>query len=269
MQRLFNFYLKSSFHVSLAVVALQLISYYQFDMAIDQKVLLFGFSSSIVGNNYAKFSPFLKHKNLATDIKIIILVSVLMGGVAVFEFFQFNTNSKLALLLIALLTFIYQSPSSKGINLRNIPGLKAYIVAICWTIVTLILPLLETEIHFDTILLIRIAQRFLFVFSLILVFDIIDLKEDRKSLHTLPQTIGVKKTKRVVYAMLISLSLLELYFPIEPTIFGVYLLIKLVTFGFTYFADEKKSKYYTTFWVESIPILWAFLLYLYQYISIS
>lgn len=268
MQQLFSFYLKSSFHVSLAVVALQLISYYQFDISIDQKVLLFGFSSSILGNNYAKFNSFLKHKKLSTETKIIILLSVLMGGVATLEFFQFNTNSKLALALIALLTFIYQSPSSKWINLRNIPGLKAYIVSICWTIVTLILPLLETEIHFDTILLIRIAQRFLFVFSLILVFDIIDLKEDQESLHTLPQTIGVKKTKLVVYAMLIVLSLLELYFPIQPAILGIYLLIKIITFVFTYFADEKKSKYYTTFWVESIPILWAFLLYLYKCISI-
>jgi len=33
---------------------------------------------------------------------------------------------------------------------------------------------------------------------------------------------------------------------------------------FLTFANEKRSKYYTSFWVESVPILWWFLLCLFK-----
>jgi hypothetical protein len=38
------------------------------------------------------------------------------------------------------------------------------------------------------------------------------------------------------------------------------LIIAIVTAFFLAFANEKRSKYYTSFWAESIPILWWFLL---------
>ena len=108
-------------------------------------------------------------------------------------------------------------------------------------------------------------QRFILVFVLILIFEIIDLAKDDPHLQTVPQQIGTKRTKILGYVLLMIFCGLEFFnsnananfnFQFLPfqlvLIFAIAILIAL----FLFFVNEKKSKYYTSFWVESIPIIW-------------
>ena len=87
------------------------------------------------------------------------------------------------------------------------------------------------------------------------------LSNDDPHLKTVPQQIGVKRTKIVGLLLLLPFYLLEFFknnFDKNQLIINLVLVI-LISF-FMLFATEKRSKYYTSFWVESIPIVWWLLL---------
>jgi hypothetical protein len=101
------------------------------------------------------------------------------------------------------------------------------------------------------------AQRFILIFVLILIFEIIDLKLDDPHLKTVPQQIGVTKTKRVGVILMVLFVLLEFLSPdFRLEFFALKLALALTTILFLLFSNENRSRYYASFWVESIPIFW-------------
>jgi hypothetical protein len=100
-------------------------------------------------------------------------------------------------------------------------------------------------------------QRFFLIFPLILIFEIIDLKTDDPHLKTVPQQMGVKNTKILGFVLLIIFCGLGLFngnFQFLELLLNF--VIAIVIAIFLYFSNENCSKYYTSFWVESVPILW-------------
>jgi hypothetical protein len=90
-----------------------------------------------------------------------------------------------------------------------------------------------------------------------LIFEIIDLRFDDPHLKTVPQQIGVAKTKQVGVAMMILFLLLEFLsndFRIE--FFALKTGLAVTTILFLLFSNENRSRYYVSFWVESIPVFW-------------
>lgn len=148
-------------------------------------------------------------------------------------------------------------------NARNWAGVKIYIVALCWVGATLVLPLINAEIPFTTDFFIKCIQRFVLVFVLILVFEIIDLANDDPHLQTVPQTIGVKRTKILGLSLLVPFWFLEILvstFNYHDAFINLIMVVMLMLF--IIFANPNRSKYYTSFWVEAVPIFggwWWFL----------
>ncbi|MNT44319.1 hypothetical protein D3C72_1808410 [compost metagenome] len=90
-----------------------------------------------------------------------------------------------------------------------------------------------------------------------MVFEILDLANDDPHLQTVPQTIGVKKTKLLGFLLLIPFWFLEVFistFNYHDAIINLIMVVMLMLF--IAFANPNRSKYYTSFWVESVPILW-------------
>ena len=54
------------------------------------------------------------------------------------------------------------------------------------------------------------VQRFLLIFSMVLVFDIVDVKQDDIHLQTVPQKIGVEPTKKLGYVLLLLLLISDI-----------------------------------------------------------
>ena len=105
------------------------------------------------------------------------------------------------------------------------------------------------------------VQRYILIFVLVLIFEIIDLKYDDPHLKTVPQQIGVSRTKKL--GLMLLMGFIGLEFCFEDFNFPALILklgIAATVALFLWFADEKKSKYYSSFWAESIPILWWLLL---------
>lgn len=90
-----------------------------------------------------------------------------------------------------------------------------------------------------------------------MVFEIIDLANDDPHLQTVPQTIGVKWTKCTGLLLLVPFCSLELFistFNVHDLFISLIMVITLMLF--IVFANPNRSKYYTSFWVESVPIFW-------------
>ena len=260
LQSLFNFYLQSSLHVAFAVYALLQMTQHMFDIQNDSASGYFAFFGTIVGYNFVKYDALARKKGLKFTFKIkaIIALSIISFAAAIFFFFKLQLKTQLISFLILLLTMLYTLPFFPNRrNARNWAGVKIYIVALCWVGVTLLLPLLNAEVNFGMDVLWKSIQRFILVFVLILVFEIIDLANDDPHLQTVPQQIGVKHTKLLGTVLLIPFYFLEFLktnVDFEQLIINMVLVVILWLLLLN--SSEKKSRYYTSFWVESVPILW-------------
>lgn len=165
--------------------------------------------------------------------------------------------------IVFLLLLLYTLPFFPNKqNARNWKGIKIYIVSLCWVGVTVLLPLINEKIPLSTDVFLMCLQRFILIFVLVLIFEIVDVKTDDPHLQTVPQQIGVAKTKLLGYLLLEVLLLLEFFYHSNQDY--VPLTFKFIVSGsialFLYFANENRSRYYASFWVEAIPIFWWLLL---------
>lgn len=263
--KVFDLYLNSSIHVAIATSALVQMTYYFAAIPSDLTVLFFIFSGTVFSYNIIKYAPYISKKGLPTlSLKIISILTVFAALSASYTFVFLNTAAKTGIAVIGLLCLFYLIPIAKNkSNLRNLAGIKIYIVSFCWAAVTLIIPLLNADIAISNDIFYKFLQRFILTLILILIFEINDLKYDDIRLRTVPQTIGVPKTKSLIYFLLLAFYGLEFlkigYYEYQ---WFINLILISITGVFTFFANAQQSKYYTLFWVESLPIVWYLLVLL-------
>jgi hypothetical protein len=259
----FDFYIKSSLHVALAVVALVAISQQQFELGYQIPLLLFSFFGTVVGYNFVKYDALVRLKSGFTNADLFPIVWVsgfsFVGGILSFFYLSSATQWFVAPLLI--LTIIYTLPIyPTAQNARNWAGVKIYIVTMCWVGVTLVLPLVDENTLGSTSFYICCLQRFVFVFVLILIFEIIDLQFDHPELKTIPQQIGVANTQGLGLLLLVVFVWLGLFVEQSFSDFMIALVVAIVIGLFLIFANPNRTWYYTAFWVECVPILWWLLM---------
>lgn len=265
-KQLLNFYINASIHVAIAVYALTYLTLIAFEIPYDEAMLYFVFYATITGYNFVKYFGLAKfhHRSLAGWLKAIQIFSLLCFVLMCYYGFQLPTQTLIYITVFGVVTFFYAIPFlpkrlfiDKHHNLRSIGGLKVYVIALVWTGVTVFLPVLSNEISINTDVLITAIQRFLFVILLMLPFEIRDLKFDSLKLSTIPQKIGLKSTKIIGGVLATILFFLE-FFKDElsfETIVALSITL-LVTVVLVLFSKVNQSKYYSAFWVESVPILW-------------
>ena len=141
--------------------------------------------------------------------------------------------------------------------LRKYGFWKLFLVSFCVTIITVYIPVLEQNIFMRSEKII-LLQRFLIVISLMIPFEILDTQVDDDSMKTLPQRFGIFNTKLFGIFLLFPFVVLEFLKEKMETATFVIALLTAFLIGFT---TLKRDKYYTSFWVESVPIIWLVLLY--------
>ena len=190
-----------------------------------------------------------------------------------FLFFLFKVPKSVLIVsfLLGVLTLFYVVPFINKKNLRSFYGLKIFIVAMVWAGVTVIIPWYSFEDIVTTDLVLSFIQRFLWVLVLIIPFEIRDLKYDNPSLGTLPQQLGIKKTKFFGILFLVLVIILQGFKDEITASFTIILfLMMLITVAFMLFSKKNQPKGFSAFWVEGIPVYWvALLLLMEHYFSIS
>ncbi|PKB17340.1 hypothetical protein [Flavobacterium sp. 5] len=260
LKQLLDFYLNCSIHTALLCYAMVQITFHVFHIQYDESMALFAFFGTIVGYNFVKYDALVRVKKypVGSPLKFIALLSLVSFILVGYYFFQLKRITQIVSFGILALTALYTLPFFPNRrNARNWAGVKIYIVAICWVGATLVLPLINAEIPFSSDFFIKCIQRFILFFVMILVFEIIDLAKDDPYLQTVPQKIGVKRTKILGLLLLIPFCLLEfLISTFNYSDLFINIIMVIILCLFIIFANTSRSKYYTYVWVESVPIFW-------------
>jgi hypothetical protein len=269
LKRFLNFYINTSIHVASSACALTWITLIQFGIAHDENSLFFVFFASVTGYNFVKYFGIAKfhHRSLAGWLKTIQVFSLLAFMALCYFALKLETDSLVLIAILGVITFLYAVPLlpkkyfiDEQKNLRQISGLKVYIIALVWTFATVVLPLVNNEVTLDYDVWITVLQRFIFVIALMLPFEIRDLNYDSLKLATIPQKIGIKKTKVFGVLLLIVFVLLEFFKDsLSNGLLITSIIIAFVTLLFVMCSHKKQSQYYSAFWVEGLPIFWLIL----------
>ena len=278
MRRFFDFYLKASVHVAFAVVSLSYVGAKGLNILWSNALGVVLFSGTVMGYNFIKYGlggPFylkVTHKSFMP----MQILSFFCGALGLYGMLYLNALAYLVLLMLVAFTALYGLPVLPAQkNLRAVKGMKIYIVAFVWALATVILPLATVGVKmvlqisspsnpfgFIGVLTLFLSHFFL-VLALMVPFELRDYLKDTPQLATLPQRHGVKKTKNI--GLLWSLLFLGgqlfagaiLKWPLQMV--GLSLMITLLLILGIFSSSKYSSSYFTNFWVEGIPILFALL----------
>jgi len=219
------------------------------------------FCIAFLGYNFIKFfSLYLKKKFNKTKFFSLLFPPIIIALIVVFIGLSSFTYAALGLVFLAgILVLLYSIPlSKKRKNFRALRGLKIHLVALAWLIITFYLPL----VFFETVdldnLIFPTLQRYVFVLVATLPFEIRDLNSDDFQLRTLPQKFGVRNTKLLGVILIIfhlSISFFITKTPLNFFIIESFVLLVLMVLILK--SNEDQSEYYSSFWIEGIPVLWC------------
>ena len=136
IKKLFDFYIKSSFHLGLCVVSLYLTSIFKLQIDLNYYVLTFLFSSTIVVYNFIKYASTLPYYFFVQNapIKKIQILSFSIGFFLFYSLFFLTVEALFFGFILLLICILYVFPINHSIsNFRNRSKIKIFLVAICWS----------------------------------------------------------------------------------------------------------------------------------------
>jgi len=269
LKKWFSFYVFANIHVGLAAFCLTQITMKEFAIE-DRSIAYFVFFSTILAYNFMRVFQLDRINSMiaiwiqANRNALILLNSVCLVFIIYFSL-DFRLSTILVLLPFVLATFFYAIPGpSKLKGLRYVPGLKLFLISLTWAGVTLYLPLFIVELHETEVIWIAFVQRFLFVMAVAIPFDIRDTYFDFPGLKTLPQLIGIKNSKAVAIFAMVIFVFLELFRVQDmDASFMALIIITILSIVLILGSRPGQKRFYSSFWVESIPVFWYILLLLF------
>jgi hypothetical protein len=265
IKQAFAFYVFGNIHVGLAAYCLTKITFLQYGIE-NQALANFIFFSTVLSYNLIRWfqvdrissimSLYFKSKS-----KYLILLNMIALAGSIYSAIDFGLTFYIPLIPLSLATILYVFPVKKGVSgLRFVPGLKLFLISFIWAGVTFFLPVFNEGIWYDESMIVYFVQRLLFVLAITIPFDIRDAEFDSQELSTLPQIIGVGASKITAIAALVIYMVIarwsEAQFPIS---FWVDALVMSVSIVLISFSGRRRSRYFTAFWIEGIPVFWYLL----------
>ena len=267
--KILDFLVASNVYVALGVVSLTLLSL-DIRQTEHPNLLWFVFFATLFVYNFIRLinvhsiislSESLRHQiiyRFRTFFWIVCIGSALIG------FYFFVTISEYIFLPIIGLGFvsvIYGLPIYKSgshlFRLRDLPGLKIFLIAFVWAYVTEGLPAL---INGEPLYFLALFERFLFIFAITIPFDIRDVNYDASYLATIPQYFGINTAKWMALFALLSSELILVYrffFNNDLNLIGALSIYLTYEFSFLliYRCHLYSKERYFTVGVEGMSIL--------------
>jgi 4-hydroxybenzoate polyprenyltransferase len=271
-----DFLLFSNLFIAICAVAQGLVTYHLLNVKPDKYILAIIFFGTIGIYNFSMLlskpknpenSSFVRvrwifsHHRLIISITLISVLCLIPLGLL-----YLSIEAKLLMIFTAILALGYNIPfltlNNQKIGLRNIPGIKLFLIALIWSISCVLLPVVELEHNYqinissaDTLLL--VAKRFLFIAAITIPFDIRDLFQDKLyALKTIPVMLGEKKAYFFCQFLLAGYLVLLLLFGHAPISDIVGLTLTLLLTGWLIFKSSiKKNEYYYFFYLDGTMLL--------------
>ncbi|MDB5120508.1 MAG: hypothetical protein JWN56_1726 [Sphingobacteriales bacterium] len=270
-----DFLLFSNLFIALCAVAQGLVTYQLLNVKPDYYVLrllffstlaLYNFSILLAKPKHPEKSPFRRVRWIFSHYRIMISLTLIAVLSCLILVTFLSLQSQILIAFLGLISITYSLPiftfQDKKFGIRNIPGLKLFLIALVWAASCVLLPILELESSQavttparDTLLL--IAKRFLFIAAITVPFDIRDLFQDRNSsLKTIPVMVGEKNAYLVCQGLLIAYLILLFLFTssFDRNFFGIMLTV-LLTGWLIFKSSWKRDEYYYFLYLDGTMIV--------------
>jgi 4-hydroxybenzoate polyprenyltransferase len=248
-ESLLNHLKKYKIIIAIAALAQTCLSYQLFHIPINPYLLLFVTIATPLSYNLAESFSFDLNRQKKNSFTFENLFFAFTFVFLIYLASHFSKNEIGLFAIAAMIAIGYNLPlKNNTFRLRQIKGLKVFLIAFCWTFVTVYIPINFYFVN-KISLAIVLTNHFLFIAVLSLLFDIKDLQKDKvNSLHSIPILIGERMAYqmiRFVFAfMLIGTCLLYPDFGKASTtalllhlLFSYYVIFK--------FKSRNKNFYYT------------------------
>jgi 4-hydroxybenzoate polyprenyltransferase len=185
---------------------------------------------------------------------------------AFFSFFL--VRHFLLLALTGFLTFLYSAPKIPFPAFRFLKTIaigKTFFLALAWTHVTVLLPLLISGYHLETVSMLFLLNRFLFIYAICIIFDFRDREADRREqIRSLVTVLSEQSINRLFWSCIIVFFITStMLFQYQEPWEVVLLTLPAIPLSllFNYF-KRHRSDYLYYFVLDGIMILSAAMLVL-------
>ncbi len=284
-----DFLLFSNIFIAVCAVAQGLVTYYLLDHNPDKYVLMFLFCSTLVIYNLSMLlskpvaphkSPFKRVKWIFSHHRLIISITLVAALCVIpLGLWYLSLQAKLLMGFIGIIALAYNFPflklNDKKIGLRNLPGIKLFLISFVWAISCVLLPIVELENAVNPIsvslaqTLLLVAKRFLFICAITIPFDIRDLFQDKLyELKTIPVMLGEKKAWIFCQALLFIYLVLLIWFAKQINLEVIGLALTIFLTGWLIFKSNlKKNEYYYFFFLDGTMLLQFLILWALRFLS--
>ncbi len=268
MKKILNLIVYSNIWVALAVASLGALTL-KVVGGIFSDIIFFLFFSTLLMYAYARFfesparidEPKSNLTNWKENNKWVYISSGIVGAIGTLYYsFSLEKNTLIWLVVCGAISALYplQFLQKGKTALRNVAGVKLFVISLVWAIATTVLPAMQMGLGLSSELLFLTAQRFLFVMAITIPFDIRDLRIDSPGIQTLPHKLGVKTARTIaLFALLLAeVGAVVLYFSdliSAANMFGQILAFE-VTSLLIRGSNPKRPDLYFSFGVESTSI---------------
>lgn len=268
ISRWFDFLVFSNTFIALCAVGQGWLTYMLLKVPPDPEVLvLLYFATAFVYNAqavldkipkdgtsvYYRIDWLIRHRRMIRTLSFIAV-----GGVLVCTLFL-EKATWAALLLTGLLAIFYSFPLFKTGGLRQVPGLKLFLIAGVWASACVLIPWFESGAELETGKLVMLwLKRFLFIAAITLPFDIKDIATDRSwGLVTLATRLGAKGASALALVFLVAYVALLWGFhqPGQSASFYGLLLTALLSAVLILYSSKQRKVFFYLFIFDGILLL--------------
>jgi 1,4-dihydroxy-2-naphthoate octaprenyltransferase len=201
-----------------------------------------------------------------------ILVTILsLSGIVVFVYTWKLNDGLLYIGFAALLTFLYSAPIiplKPFILLRRIAYGKTIFLALVWTYVTGLMPILISRVPLKASHFYFLGSRLFLVYAICILFDLRDRIEDRKKKIKALPTVLSEKSIRFIYFLSLFFSLIcTVMIPFSgiPLHEFIFMLVPVIICIMIYNHSLKRSDdFYYYVLLDGLMMLSALLLFIYS-----
>lgn len=282
MKRVFyqslDFLLFSNVFIALCAVAQGLFIYNLLGLQSSPLVCGFVFLATLFTYNFCmlvnKPADYLKSKHrrvrwIFTNYRLNTSITLVAGLALIPLFFMLSFASQILVFFLGLVSIAYSIPlfsvDKKVFRLRNISGLKLFLIALVWSFSVVWLPILESGLLIpQREIIILIAKEFVLIAAITLPFDIRDLFDDKASnLKTLPTIFGANNAYILSYLMLLIYIVLWHCLTIKGVFdphFWSSIASALLASGLIWKSKTSTSEYYYFLFLDGVLIVQLLLL---------
>lgn len=254
-KNIIKFIADSNLWLALATAFFYWLTLLQLEQKIDfSPTVIILFFSTLFTYTFFK-TKYIQYKNIKLKWYVVGISFAVM--LACIPFLSFNTLSVLA--IGGVLSFFYATPmvrvGKNRFNFRKYWYLKSIIIALVWTLSCATIPLLEFNATKNQLIWFSL-EKFLFILSIALPYDIKDIAQDSKpnGIKSFAMKFGISKTKWI------SNSILSIAFLLALWLYPNFYIALLISYSFAFFLNYKlninTSFYWYTFLIDATIILY-------------